>query len=190
MININFETGEILTLPLNGFVGASLKGLQLHRAIFDELNIGSADFSGSNLRSASFVNAFIDRAIFDRAALMNSNFMNSVMSNTSFAGAMAAFADFAGANLSCASFDGADIGGASFIRSNLCGADLCANRIEEAFFWALRIMTLLSGQVGFDQKVMVRLKCLNESRKGGALFMLELKSILNKSVPFFYRGCI
>ena len=38
---------------------------------------------------------------------------------------------------------------------------------KRRFFWALRIMTLLSGQVGFDQKVMVRLKCLNESRKGG-----------------------
>jgi len=190
MININFETGEILTLPLNGFVGASLKGLQLHRAIFDELNIGSADFSGSNLRSASFVNAFIDRAIFDRAALMNSNFMNSVMSNTSFAGAMAAFADFAGANLSCASFDGADIGGASFIRSNLCGADLCANRIEEAFFLGATYNDATVWPSGFRPESYGAIKVLKREEKRGALFMLELKSILNKSVPFFYRGCI
>ncbi|OJT26465.1 hypothetical protein BOP96_23705 [Pseudomonas sp. FSL W5-0203] len=34
---------------------------------------------------------------------------------------------------------------------------------KKRFFWALRIMMLLSGQVGFDQRIMVRLKCLNES---------------------------
>ena len=54
MIVVHFETAEILELPINSLVGSSLKGLELHRALFDGLDVSGADFTGSNLRNASF----------------------------------------------------------------------------------------------------------------------------------------
>lgn len=48
MITITFETGESLELPLASFVKSNLRGLELHRAIFDGLDLTGADFTDSN----------------------------------------------------------------------------------------------------------------------------------------------
>ncbi|UYM59434.1 pentapeptide repeat-containing protein [Pseudomonas aeruginosa] len=53
--NYFFETGEELDLPLDNFAKSNLSGLELHRAIFDGLDLSEADFTASNLRNASLI---------------------------------------------------------------------------------------------------------------------------------------
>ncbi|WP_232002928.1 pentapeptide repeat-containing protein [Pseudomonas cerasi] len=74
MITIIFETGEKLDLPLASFAKSNLRGLELHRAVFDGLDLTEADFTGSNLRNTSFNYSLLNSAVLNGAALMNASF--------------------------------------------------------------------------------------------------------------------
>lgn len=54
MITIFFETGEELDLPLDNFAKSNLSGLELHRAIFDGLDLSEADFTASKFEERFF----------------------------------------------------------------------------------------------------------------------------------------
>jgi uncharacterized protein YjbI with pentapeptide repeats len=134
MITIIFETGEELDLPLVTFIKSNLKELELHRAIFDGLNLSEADFTGSNLRNASFNHSMLNGAVMNGAALMNASFIEAKMRCVYLVDVVAAYADFSGADLSMANLKNADIGGASFVNSNLRDVDIDVKRIDGAVF--------------------------------------------------------
>ncbi|WP_179537481.1 MULTISPECIES: pentapeptide repeat-containing protein [Pseudomonadaceae] len=54
MITVRFETGDSLELSIDSFVGADLKGINFHRAVFEYLDFSKADFTGCDLRGSVF----------------------------------------------------------------------------------------------------------------------------------------
>ena len=68
MITIYFETGEALDLPLDSLAGSVFCELELHRAIFDNMDVSGADFTNSNLRNASFNHSILTGVVMHGAA--------------------------------------------------------------------------------------------------------------------------
>lgn len=132
---INFETGEILELPGDDLISSNLRDLQLHRAIFDGLNVSGADFTGSHLRNASFNYSLSNRVVMRGVALMNATFIGAELKEADLTNVVAIGADFSEADLSMSDLQGADIGSACFEKTNLCGVNLAVKKIGEAVFF-------------------------------------------------------
>jgi uncharacterized protein YjbI with pentapeptide repeats len=135
MIVVHFETGEELELPLECLAGSNLRGLELHRAVFDSLDLIKTDFSGANLRNASFNNSLLNGVVMRGAALMNAALIGAQIKAADLSGVMAVGADFSEADLSMSNLKDSDVGGASFIKANLCGVNFGVRRMDGAFFF-------------------------------------------------------
>lgn len=66
---IKFETGEEITLEVYSLIGVNLDHENLHRAIFEDMDVCNASFKKANLRNA----------VFDRANLVGTDFFGAAL---------------------------------------------------------------------------------------------------------------
>lgn len=132
MIVLRFQTGDLLELELDSFVGASLQGMDLHRAIFDGQILRECDFSNALLRNAGSVGACLFRAKLHGARLMNAYFMHAILTDCDAQNAALIGADFSAADLINATLKNSDVRFCIFRGATLKGANLPVINAEDA----------------------------------------------------------
>ena len=132
MITLYFERGETLQYACDSFVGLDFSAANLHRAIFQGLDVSNASFANANLRNAIFDFAILNSSNMSNAALMNAALTCAEMEGVDLSGANAVGAVFAGANLAMSNLKSVGVRGACFKGANLCGAYFVVEHIEES----------------------------------------------------------
>ncbi|MCK5522901.1 MAG: pentapeptide repeat-containing protein [Thiomargarita sp.] len=132
MITISFETGETLDINENTLRGSVLSGYDFHRAIFDGLDLESADFRSSKLRGTSLRNINACFADFSGVPLMTSDFFGANLMGSKFVNSETMYTDFSNANLYKSDMTNANITGAIFKGAHLEGALLLCQQLDKA----------------------------------------------------------
>ena len=115
--------------PPDGWIGASLHGINLSGA-----NLSNAQFSFADLTDANLSNANLMDAIFNQAFLCRANMQHARLSNTLLDQANLVGANLVGAILSNASLQGASLTDANLAAATLNGAYLNATWTTRANF--------------------------------------------------------
>lgn len=149
-MKIEFLTDDTLELPFNSLRGVSLDGLNLHRAILENMDLQETTFIKTNLRGALVANSNLDNCNLSDACLITAYFMNSSLTKANLNNCKATGCRFNGANLSKANLTGVDIFAADFSNSNLCGAIMMCERIEFAIFKDAIYSDATIWPIGFD----------------------------------------
>ena len=114
MITVRFEAGDCLELSIETFVGAHLKGISFHRAIFEGLDFSKADFTGCDLRNSVFYFSVLNDARMINVSLVNAILIGSKMRGVNLSGSLLMYSDFSKVDFSLASLKGATVVGGTF----------------------------------------------------------------------------
>jgi uncharacterized protein YjbI with pentapeptide repeats len=150
MIRIECETGEAIDFPGDTLSGATLRGAELHRALFVDLDVSNCDFTDANLRSAAFVRSVGTGATFVRARLMAAFMNDARLDKANFREANVSAADFRQSDLRQSDLTDADAGFANFFGCDLRGAIFVVRRIEDAFLRGAVADAVTKWPPGFD----------------------------------------
>lgn len=139
MITVRFETGDCLELPIESFVGADLKGINFHRAIFEYLDFSRADFTGCNLRNSVFYCSVLNCVKMKNVSLVNAILTGSKMRGGDLSESLLMYSDFSKVDLSLVNLRNSNVAGADFRGADFSGADfsglgLDQCKLEGAFY--------------------------------------------------------
>ncbi|MDR6956185.1 uncharacterized protein YjbI with pentapeptide repeats [Pseudomonas brassicacearum] len=131
MITVKFETGDCLELPIESLVGADLKGISFHRAIFEYLNLDSVSFAGGDLRNSVFYFCILNNATIKNVSLVNSILTGSKMRGSDLSGSLLMYSDFTKVDLSLANLKDSNVEGCDFRDADFSGADVSVIGLEK-----------------------------------------------------------
>jgi len=131
MITVRFEAGDCLELSIETFVGAHLKGISFHRAIFEGLDFSKADFTGCDLRNSVFYFSVLNDARMINVSLVNAILVGSKMRGVDLSGSLLMYSDFSKVDFSLASLRGATVVGGDFRDVEFSGADVTVVGLDQ-----------------------------------------------------------
>jgi uncharacterized protein YjbI with pentapeptide repeats len=144
----------IITINQNTLSGIDFSGYDLHRAIFENVDISYSIFNNvkdgrncifwkSDLSNAQLMNSKFVMAEFTEAILYQADLSNSILWHS----------DFIGSNLSEAILNGCDVRGAKFDYADLSGADMRCTNLQDAIFTRAIYDENTKWTVNFDPKM-------------------------------------
>lgn len=132
MIFITCQTGDIIEIDAPMLRGATLDGMNLHRAVLEHLDMTGTSFVDADMRGALLTRSILKYANFERARLMNAVLDMANLEQAVLVEAKLIAAGLSEANLRGANLRGADVGFASFRGADIRGANMNCIRIAEA----------------------------------------------------------
>ncbi|HET8772897.1 MAG TPA: toll/interleukin-1 receptor domain-containing protein [Thermoanaerobaculia bacterium] len=121
-----------VTLPGCRMEGAVLRGIEATRANFDGAKIAGADFTGANLASASFIGADLRNCRFDGAVLRGARFTNGDLTGAHLTHAVLTNADLRDSNLASADLSDANLDSAELSNAVAANVKLVRARVRHA----------------------------------------------------------
>ncbi len=134
-MKITFATNEIIEIQSETLQGVNFNNYNLHRVVFEELDLNNSSFIDANLRGSFLAKANFTKANFTRANLISTDLRETNLTNAILINCKAFSALFENSNLQNANLEGASIRGASFLNAKLQGANMKCIDIENALFW-------------------------------------------------------
>lgn len=134
MIRIASYANEPILIEAKTLEGINLSGMNMHRAILNEMGLKDSVLINTDLRCVELEGADFSRSNLVGASLIcswarNSNFCHADLKNTKMIGMKLQYE-----NLQYADLTNADVGGASFDNADLRGSIMLCIRIEGASF--------------------------------------------------------